>query len=407
MTEKASPPYLHLRLSILLFFQFFVWGTWLITLGTYLLKGLHFSGREVGMIYATNAIAATVSPPLMGLLADRFFSSDRLMVVLHFLGGCFLLLAHQSSSFGWFYAAMLGYNLCYVPTFSLAASLCFHHLPDPNKQYPPIRVWGTIAWIITSLLLSYLAIEAKATPLLIGGVSSIIFALYNLSLPHTPPQPGLNWAAIKGAEVQQLLRDRSLIVLVASMTLICIPIGFYYSFVNPFLNEIGWEAAAARMSIGQVVEMAVVLGMPWFFSRFSFKRIIFWGLLVWGLRYLAFAFGRPGDWSELLLYFAIAVQGFAFAWVSLAAQLYVNSRVPAFLRATAQGVVTFASFGVGVFIGNFLAGEIVQHFTLADGQHDWQAIFILPALVGLLVALGFALLFPAAKRGDRVRTAVD
>lgn len=389
-------PYLSLRLSVLMFLQFFVWGTWLITLGTYLLQTLEFSGRQVGMIYATNAIAATISPPLIGLLADKHFSSNQLMVVLHFLGGCCLLLAWQTEAFGWFYACMLGYNLCYVPTFSLATSLCFHHLPEPTKQFPPIRVWGTIAWVVTSVMLSWLAIEDQATPLLIGGVASILFSIYNLSLPETPPQPGLSWAGLKGDDVQKLLRDRSLIVLILCTTLICIPAGFYYSFINPFLNEVGLPDAAARMSIGQIVEIAVVLLMPWFFGRLSFRTIIFWGLMVWGLRYFAFAFGRPGGWSESLLYLAIAVQGFAFAWVNLAAQLYVNSKVPAFLRATAQGVVTFASFGLGNFLGATLAGDVVSRFSLADGGHDWSSIFIFPAIIGCVVAVVFWRFFPKA-----------
>ncbi|NJO86962.1 MAG: nucleoside permease [Lewinella sp.] len=384
------------RLSILMFFQFFVWGTWLITLGTYLLENLHFSGRQVGLIYATNAIAATVSPPVVGLLADKLFSANRLLVILHILGGCCLLCAYQSHSFGWFFASMLGYNLCYVPTFSLSTALCFHHLPDPNRQYPPIRVWGTIAWIFTSVIISVLALEAQATPLLIGGLTSILFGIHNLNLPATPPQPGLNWADLKGEEVQRLLRDRSLIVLIVCEVLICIPAAFYYSFVNPFLNEVGMDYAAAKMALGQLVEIGIVLAMPWFFRNLRLRSILFWGMAVWGLRYFAFALGRPGEWTEFLLYLAIAVQGFAFAWVSLAAQLYVNSRVPAYLRATAQGLVTFASFGLGSFIGSTLAGEVVRHFTEPTGSHEWQYIFLVPAIIGCLVAFGFWRYFPPA-----------
>ncbi|MEL6355426.1 MAG: MFS transporter [Bacteroidota bacterium] len=384
-----TPPHLQLRLSVMMFFQFFTWGTWLITLGTYLLQTLHFSGREVGMIYATNAIAATISPPLMGLLADRLFSANRLMVVLHFLGGLCLLGAYQSTTFIWVYLFMLGFNLCYVPTFSLSTSLSFHHLPEPNKEFPRIRVWGTIAWIATSLMLSWLAIEAKATPLLIGGVASILFAGYNLSLPHTPPSPGFNWTNLRGEDVQRLLRDRKLIIVIVSISLICLPGSFYYSFLNPFLNEVGMKNAAAKMSIGQVFEIFVVLAMPWFFAKLRFRTIFFWGFAVWGLRYLAFAVGRPGTWTEIFLYLGIAVQGFAFAWTNLAAQLYVNSQVPDFLRSTAQGVVTFASLGLGFFIGSNLAGEVVRFYTISEGVHDWQSIFIIPATIGCLVAMGF------------------
>lgn len=384
---------LSIRLSILFFFQFFIWGTWVITLGTYMLKTLDFSGRQVGMVYATNAIAATLSPVVIGLLADKLFASNRLMVVFHLLGGICLLGAFNSTTFNWFYTWMLLFNLCYLPTFNLCVSLSFYHLKDPQQSFPAIRVWGTIAWIITSVMLSFFELEDKALPLLIGGISSFLLAVYNLSLPHTPPQPGLNLENLKGTEFQSLLKDRSLIVLVASITLVCFASTFYYSFVNPFLNEIGVANAAAKMSIGQLMEIGVVLAMPFFFRKLKLKTIIFWGLAAWGLRYFAFAFGRPGNWSVMLIYFGIAIHGLAFTWVQLATQLYVDSRVPAYLRATAQGIVTFANYGVGAFIGSILAGDIVARYAQGSG-HDWQSIFLFPAVVGILVALGFWRFFP-------------
>lgn len=376
------------------FFQFFIWGTWVITLGTYMLQTLHFSGKQVGMVYAANAIAATLSPVVTGVLADKLFAANRLMVVLHIAGGCCLLGAFYSTSFFWFYTWMLGFNLAYVPTFNLCTALSFHHLDDPKQSFPAIRVWGTIAWIVTSVMLSYFAMENKATPLLIGGIGSFLMAIYNLSLPHTPPQPGLNLAALRGPEFKALLRDRSLIVLVIATLLICFSSTFYYSFINPFMNEIGVANAAAKMSIGQVFEIAVVLAMPWVFRKIPLKTILFWGLAAWGLRYFAFAYGRPDDWTMSLIYLGVAVQGIAFSWVQLAAQLYVDSRVPVYLRATAQGVVTFANYGVGAFIGSLLAGQIVSDYAIDGGGHDWTTIFWYPAVVGSLVALGFWWFFP-------------
>lgn len=389
---------LSVRLSIMTFLQFFIWGTWLITLGTYMLQTLEFSGRQVGLVYATNAIAAIISPVIMGVLADKLFSENHLMVVLHFFGGIFMLLAFNATEFNWFFTFMLGFNLCYVPTFGLSAAFCFHHLQNPEKEYPPIRVWGTIAWIVTSVMLSFFMMEATATPLLIGGIASIVFACYNLTLPPTPIQPALTWADFKGEDVRRLLRDKSLIVLLICDTLICIPAAFYYSFINPFLNENGMTDAAAKMSVGQVFEILVVLAMPWFFSRLKLKTIFFWGLAVWGLRYFVFAFARPNEVTEIFLYLAIAVQGFAFAWTSLAAQLYVNSKVPAFLRSTAQGIVTFSAFGLGSFIGSFLAGEVVNHYALTDGTYNWEGIFLVPAVFGCVVAAGFWWWFPGQTR---------
>lgn len=376
------------------FLQFFIWGTWVITLGTYMLQTLDFSGRQVGMVYATNAIAATVAPVATGLLADKLFPANRLMVVLHALGGLWLIGAFYSTDFTWFYGFMLAFNLTYLPTFNLCTALSFHHLDDPKQSFPAIRVWGTIAWIVTSVMLSYFGMEDRATPLLIGGVGSFIMAVYNLSLPHTPPQPGLNLQTLRGPEFKALLRDRSLLVLIVATMLICFSSTFYYSFINPFLNEIGVANAAAKMSVGQVFEIVVVLAMPWFFRKLSLRTILFWGLATWGLRYFAFAFGHPDDWTMGLIYLGVAVQGFAFTWVQLAAQLYVDSRVPIYLRATAQGVVTFANYGVGAFVGSILAGDIVARYATTGGLHDWSTIFLYPAISGCLVALGFWYFFP-------------
>ncbi|MEL6669992.1 MAG: MFS transporter [Bacteroidota bacterium] len=381
------------RLSIMMFLQFFVWGSWMVTLGTYLLQNLHFSGLEVGMIYATNSIAATVTPVLMGVLADKYFSGDRVMVVLHLLGGACLIAVYFTTSFWPFYGLMLAYNFCYVPTFSLSTSLCFYHLKNPSRDFPRIRVWGTIAWVVASVLISWLAIETEATPLLIAGIGSIVYGIYNLSLPHTPPQPGLNWASLRGDDVRSLLKDRALLTMIGALTVICIPSAYYYAFLNSFLTEVGVGNPAATMSLGQVVEIVTVLGMPWFFSNLRLRNILFIGFSVWGLRYFAFSVGRP-DHFQSLIYIAIMVQGFAFAFTTLAAQLYVNSRVPPYLRSTAQGVIAFCTLGIGAFIGSWIAGAEVARHTLSPGTHDWGSIFIVPAVVGCIVALIFYLRYP-------------
>lgn len=381
----------------MMFLQFFVWGSWMVTLGTYLLQNLHFSGLEVGMIYATNSIAATVTPVLMGVLADKYFSGDRVMVVLHLLGGACLIAVYFTTSFWPFYLLMLAYNFCYVPTFSLSTSLCFHHLKNPSRDFPRIRVWGTIAWIVASVLISWLALEKEATPLLIAGVSSIVYGCYNFTLPHTPPQPGLNWANLRGDDVRSLFKDRALLTMIGALTVICIPSAYYYAFLNSFLTEVGVSNPAATMSLGQLVEIVTVLGMPWFFSHLRLRTILLIGFLVWGLRYFAFSVGRPGHYDSLI-YIAIMVQGFAFAFTTLAAQLYVNSRVPAYLRSTAQGMIAFCTLGIGAFLGSWIAGAQVADYTLSPGEHDWQVIFLVPAIVGCLVAGVFYWRYPKGAR---------
>ena len=345
------------------------------------------------MIYATNAVAATLTPPLMGYLADRSYPSERIIGVLNGVGGVALIGCYFTTQFAYFYGCMLVFNLCFVPTFSLGAAMCFHHLEEPAQQYPLIRVWGTVAFMLVGVALSLFGVESSPLPLLAGGIASLLLGAYARLLPHTPPQPGFRWTRTQRAEVGQLFRKRGLVVLLLALLASCIPVSFYYSFLNPFLNEIEWPAAAAKMALGQLFEIGVVLAMPWVFRRFRFRSIIFWGLMAWGLRYFAFGFGRPGD-QEWLLYAGIVVQGVAFAWIIIAAQIYINNRVPATLRNTAQGLVSFANLGLGAFIGSWIAGEVVSAHALAGGQHDWWAIWRVPGIVGVVAALGFLLAFP-------------
>ena len=395
-------PYLRARLSLLMFLQFLVWGSWMVTLGTYLLHTLHFSGRQVGMVYATTAIAATVSPLWLGVLADRFFAAERLLSILHLLGALLLLGASMVSGFGWFYVLMLLYTLCYMPTFSLSNALCFHHLDQPGRTFPHVRVWGTIAWIVAGVMLSYLGIESEAAPLRLSAGFSVVLGLYCLSLPHTPPRGKKtgSLADLRGAEVRQLFRDRSFAVLILALGLICIPSAYYYSFVNPFLNEIGVDNAAGKMAIGQGVEILIVLAMPWFLSNWPFRWIIFTGLLVWGLRYAAFALGET-TFGAPLLYFGIAVQGFAYGFTSLAAQIYVDSRVPPSLKGTAQGFIAFLTLGLGAFVGSYIAGASVSLFQDTSGGHQWPLIWIIPSAVGFVVAFAFLIGFRNGKPASR------
>lgn len=381
------------RLASLQFLQNGVFAGSVISLGTYLLQTLQFSGREVGMIYATNAIAATVAPPAVGWLADRHFSADRLLAVLNGLAAVALVGCFYTTTFAAFYLVFLVFNLAFIPTFSLLTSVCFHQLPEPARQFPGVRAWGTVGFMLFGLALSYFALERSAAPLLISAGLAVATVLAALTLPRVPTQPGFDWAALTGPEVRRIVREPGMVVLLAATLLSCIPSAFYYSFVNPFLNEIGWTNAAAKMSLGQFFEIGILFAMPFFFRRLRFRRIFFWGLLAWGLRYLLFAFARPGHY-EGLLYVGIAVQGIAFAWIVIAAQIYVDNRVPVGLRSTAQGLVSFANQGIGIFVGSWLAGEVVLAQTLPGGGHDWSAIWLVPGVVGVATALGFWALFP-------------
>ncbi len=367
----------------------------MVTLGTYLLQTLHFSGREVGLVYSTTALAATVTPFLLGVLADRLFAAEKLLGILHLVGSGLLLVVSMGTAFWEVYAGMVFYTLAYLPTFSLSNTLCFHHLDDPSKSFPRIRVWGTLSWILAGVLLSYFGIEASVIPLYISAGASVVQGLYCFTLPHTPPQgqPIRSLADLRQGELQVLLGDRSVLVLILALFLVCIPSSYYYSFVNPYLNEIGFENAAGKMSIGQVVEVLVLLALPWFLSNWAFRWIIFVGLLVWGLRYLAFAFGDVPPYGTALIYFGIAVQGFAYGFTALSAQIWIDQQVPRSLRGTAQGFISLLTLGLGAFIGSYIAGETVSQFTLPQGTHYWMAIWLIPGLFGVMVAAGFLLFF--------------
>lgn len=381
------------RLAALQFLQNAVFATSVICLGTYLLQTLGFSGREVGMVYATNAIAATVSPPVVGWLADRHFSADRMLLLLNVLAAAALSACFFADSFAAVYGLILVFNLCFMPTFSLLASICFHQLAEPAKEFPAVRAWGTVSFMLVGLGLSYFGAEASPWPLVAGAVLAALTAALALTLPRVPPQPGFSFAMLGGPEVRRILREPGMVVFLVAVFFSCIPSAFYYSFVNPFLNEIGWSAAAAKMSLGQFFEIGILFAMPWFFRKLRFRTIFFWGLFAWGARYLLFAFARP-DHYEFLLYLAIAVQGIAFVWIVVAGQIYVDNRVPVALRSTAQGLVSFANQGLGIFIGSWIAGEVVLANTLPGGNHEWSAVWLVPGVVGLIAAVGFLLLFP-------------
>ena len=385
------------RLSALQFLQNALFACTVISVGTYLLGPLGFSGREVGMVYATNAVAATVTPLAVGWLADRYFSADRLLALLNGLAAVALIVCFSATSFGAFYAAFLAFNLAFIPTFGLLNAICFHQLDDPARTFPRVRAWGTVSFFLIGIGLSFFELETTAVPLLVAAALAVLTVGLALTLPRVPPQPAFDLRMLVGPEVGKILREPGMMTLLVALLLSCVPSAFYYSFVNPFLNEVGWTNAAAKMSLGQLVEIGIIVALPWVLARLRFRRVVFWGLLCWGLRYFFFAFARPGHY-EWLLYAGILVQGIAFAWIVIAAQIYVDNRVPTGLRSTAQGLVSFANQGFGMFVGSWIAGEVVLLNTLGNGLHDWTSIWLVPGTFGLLAAGWFWWRFPRAGR---------
>jgi nucleoside transporter len=393
-----------LKLSVMMFLQYFVWGAWYVTMGTWLGETLKFSGAQIGLAYGTTAVAAMVSPFFVGMVADRFFATERLLAVLHLFGGLVLFYASTQTAFGPLYTVLIIYTLCYMPTLALTNSLSFHQMTDPGKEFPGVRVLGTIGWIVAGLFIGSMGLEATSVPLKIAAGGSVLLGLYSLVLPHTPPQklghtPTLG--DVLGLDALKLMKDRSFAVFVLGSFLVCIPLQFYYAFTNPFLNEIGVTNAAGKMTFGQMSEIGFMLVMPWFFKRLGVKYMLLVGMLAWAVRYLLFAFGN-NEALVWMLYSGILLHGICYDFFFVTGQIYVDQKAPADLRAAAQGFIAFVTLGVGMFIGSWLSGVVVDSYatTSATGVagHAWEQIWLVPAAGAGVVLLLFALFF---RSGDR------
>jgi len=382
-----------LKLSVLMFLEYFVWGSWYVTMGTWLGQTLHFSGEQIGLAAGTTALAAMISPFFMGMVADRFFSTERILAALHLIGGVVMFWASLQTTFGTFYTILLIYTLCFMPTLALSNSISFHQMKDPGREFPAIRVLGTIGWIVAGLLIGTLGLEASATPLQLAAASSIVLGVFCLALPHTPPQKQsrARLADILGLDALKLLGERSFAIFVLGSFLICIPLQFYYAFANLFLNELHVTNAAGKMTLGQMSEIFFMLVMPWFFRRLGVKYMLLVGMAAWTARYVLFAYGNSSD-LVWMLYAGILLHGICYDFFFVTGQIYVDRRAPADLRAAAQGLIAFVTLGVGMFIGSWVSGRVVDAFGGPAG-HDWQSIWLVPAAGAAVVLLLFAFFF--------------
>jgi len=380
-------------LSALMFLQYFVWGAWSVTLGTWLGQTLQFSGEQIGLASGTTALAAIISPFFVGMVADRFFATERLLAVLHVVGAAILFYASTRSTFGGFYVALLAYALCFMPTLALSNAISFRQMSDPGLEFPPIRVLGTIGWIVAGLVVGSLGLEATAMPMRLAAGASLLLGGFCLALPHTPPQASrrATLGGVLGLDALKMLRDRSFAVFVLGSFLICIPLQFYYAFANLFLNEIGVVNAAGKMTLGQMSEIGFMLVMPWFFARLGVKWMLLVGMAAWAIRYLFFAYGDTGS-LVWMLYAGILLHGICYDFFFVTGQIYVDARAPSDLRSAAQGLIAFVTLGVGMFIGSWASGRVVDAYAAAGG-HDWTPIWVIPAAGAFLVLLLFAALF--------------
>jgi nucleoside transporter len=387
------------RLSLMMFLQFFVWGAWFVTLGTHLGQ-IGFTGSQIGYAYLMNNIAAILSPFFVGMIADRFFASQKVMGILHLLGGLIMYWSADITTTGLLLFGLLLYNITYMPTLALVNAVSFRQMKSPDAEFPKVRVWGTIGWIVAGLVItfilakSYPDVEKSSVPMKMAAIASILMGLYSFTLPSTPPQnvgKKVSVGEVLGLRTLRLLKEKSFFIFVLCSLLISIPLAFYYNFTNVYLNDLGMQGAAAKQSMGQMSEVIFMILMPWFLVRLGVKKMLLIGMLAWVVRYAFFANGNLGA-GEWMLYAGILLHGVCYDFFFVTGQIYVDKKAPNEIRASAQGFIALITYGVGIGLGSVLSGKVVDAFTVG-GVKDWPTIWWIPCALAAAIALFFALTF--------------
>lgn len=388
-----------IQLSAMMFFNFFIWGIWFVTLGTFLTKGsIGATGTQTGLAYGTQCLGAIVAPFIVGMIADKFFAAQKILGILHLVGAGLLYLLSVETNFDSFYSILLTYMILFMPTLALVNSISLNQMTNAEKEFSNIRVWGTVGWIVSGLTIGWMAWEAQPetlhTTFWVASAVSVFFGIYCFFLPNTPPPKAgkkVSVAETLGLDALKVLADKNYLIFFIASILICIPLAFYYGQANQFLNEAGLQSAAAKMTFGQMSETLFLILMPFFFMRFGVKQMLLIGMLAWVLRYLLFAYGNVDD-NAWMLYAGIILHGICYDFFFVTGQIYTDQKAGEQVRSSAQGLITLATYGLGMYIGFYVAGMIVDQHAV-DAGHDWHNIWIFPCLFAAGISLFFFLFF--------------
>lgn len=386
------------KLSFMMFLEFFIWGAWFVTMGTYLTKTLKATDFQNAEAYATQSFGAILAPFIIGLIADKFFSAQKILGVLHLVGAAALYYATTLTDFNAFYPIIFIYMVIYMPTLALVNSVSFKQMTNPSKEFPPIRVLGTLGWIVAGLTIGWLGWEKAGTLILtfkMAAAASLILGLFSFTLPDTPPVKKGQKTSLReivGLDSIGMLKNTSYLVFFLGSIAICIPLAFYYNFTNPFLNEVGMQGAAGKQAFGQVSELVFMAIMPFFFVRLGVKKMLAFGMLAWALRYVFFAYGNI-DTNYWMLILGIVMHGICYDFFFVTGQIYTDNLAGERFKSAAQGFITLATYGVGMLIGSYISGPIVDSYKTGANSHNWQHIWLIPAGIAAGVLVLFLLFF--------------
>ena len=398
---------IRIKLSFMMFLEFFIWGGWFVTMGTYLGSNLGADGGQIGQAYSTQSWGAIIAPFIIGLIADRFFNAEKILAVLHLIGAGLMYMMATSGDFSNFYPLLLGYMILYMPTLALVNSVAFNQMKDPAKDFAHIRLWGTVGWIIAGLAISFVfkwdSLESIASGLLsktflMTAIASAILGIFSFLLPPTPPtsKEAKGIAEILGLDALKLLTNKNFLIFFISSILICIPLAFYYAQANPFLVELEIDNPTGLMTIGQISEVLMMLLLPFFFKKFGFKMTLIIGMLAWILRYLLFAYA--GGEGLFMIIIGIALHGICYDFFFVSGQIYTDSKAGDTAKSAAQGLITLATYGVGMLIGFWVTGKITDKNLIAGSDlHSWADIWTFPAIFAAGVMVFFFIFFKNEK----------